>query len=113
MFILNIIEHKYFATKEELLKEYPNATHVGDTYCLDPVYEIDIYNEKEIEKRSEIIKEENKIERIDNLLLDMSGGLLPENLSGNEVDLLKQQFGDDWFIVLGYSEPEYKKPVCR
>jgi len=45
-----------------------------------------------------------------NLLLNMSGGLLPEYLSKEEVLLLKNRFGENWFESLGYSEPEYKKP---
>jgi len=46
-----------------------------------------------------------------NLLLNMSGGLLPEHLSKQEVDLLTKEYGNDWFEKLGYTEPGYKKPV--
>lgn len=45
-----------------------------------------------------------------NLILNMSAGLLPENLSIDEVELLKKKYGEDWFTVLGYTEPQYKKP---
>lgn len=45
-----------------------------------------------------------------NLLLNMSGGLLPKDLSENEVKLLRDRFGPDWFTKLGYSEPEYERP---
>lgn len=47
-----------------------------------------------------------------NLLLNMSGGLLPEHLTEAEVNLLKDKFGEEWFEELGYSEPEYKRPEC-
>jgi hypothetical protein len=45
-----------------------------------------------------------------NLLLNMSGGLLPKDLSENEIGLLRDRFGPDWFTKLGYSEPEYERP---
>lgn len=45
-----------------------------------------------------------------NLILNMSAGLLPENLSIDEVELLKKKYGEDWFTVLGYTEPQCKKP---
>lgn len=47
---------------------------------------------------------------VDNLLLNMNGGLLPEHLTESEVLALKDKFGEDWFNVLGYNEEEYKKP---
>jgi hypothetical protein len=46
-----------------------------------------------------------------NLILNMSGGLLPEDLIEDEVILLIEKDGEDWFEKLGYSEPKYKKPV--
>lgn len=47
-----------------------------------------------------------------NLLLNMSGGLLPEHLSQNEINLLEQRFGKDWFHELGYNEEDgYKNPI--
>jgi hypothetical protein len=49
-------------------------------------------------------------DKTNNLLLNMSGGLLPEYLSKEEVLLLKNRFGENWFESLGYSEPEYKEP---
>lgn len=51
------------------------------------------------------------ISDIDNLLLNMSGGLLPENLSREEVNLLKKKYGESWFDVLGYKYPDYRKPM--
>lgn len=48
---------------------------------------------------------------VTNLLLNMSGGLLPENLTGDEIDLLAGKYGPDWFEKLGYNEKEYKKPT--
>lgn len=50
------------------------------------------------------------ISEIDNLLLNMASGVLPEHLSKEEVELLKDKFGESWFEKLGYTEPEYKKP---
>ncbi len=49
-------------------------------------------------------------DKTNNLLLNMSGGLLPEHLSKEEIMLLRDRFGENWFESLGYSEPEYKKP---
>ncbi len=54
-----------------------------------------------------------QISDIDNLLLNMSAGLLPENLNEEEVLLLEKEYGSSWFTELGYSEPEYKKPVKK
>ena len=50
---------------------------------------------------------------VENLLLNMTGGLLPEHLSMEEVELLVAKFGEDWFTVLGYTEPKYKKPTVE
>lgn len=55
--------------------------------------------------------EDMKISDVDNLLLNMSAGLLPENLSPNEIKLLEDKFGKNWFETLGYKEPMYKKPL--
>ncbi len=48
---------------------------------------------------------------IDNLLLNMSSGLLPEHLRKDEINLLDKKYGKNWFTKLGYTEPDYKKPV--
>lgn len=48
---------------------------------------------------------------LQNLTLNMAGGLLPENLSAKEIALLESSYGPTWFEDLGYSEPKYKKPV--
>lgn len=45
-----------------------------------------------------------------NLLLNMSAGLEPKDLSAEEVNLLEANFGEFWFQKLGYSEPDYSKP---
>ncbi|MFA5572559.1 MAG: hypothetical protein WDA42_05585 [Candidatus Bathyarchaeia archaeon] len=47
---------------------------------------------------------------VGNLLLNMSGGLLPEYLAADEIAALKDVYGNEWFEKLGYTEPEYKKP---
>jgi hypothetical protein len=45
-----------------------------------------------------------------NLLLNMKSGLLPENLQEDEIKVLINQYGNNWFEILGYTEPQYKKP---
>lgn len=52
-----------------------------------------------------------KISEADHLLLNLSSGLLPENLSQREVGLLREKYGSNWFEELGYSEPNFKRPV--
>ena len=47
---------------------------------------------------------------VDNLLLNMSGGLPPENLTNDEIAALVKRYGSGWFERLGYSEPKYKRP---
>ena len=47
---------------------------------------------------------------VENLLLNMLSGLPLEYLSEKEVDLVEEKYGKDWFEVLGYTEPKYKKP---
>ena len=46
---------------------------------------------------------------LENLYLNMISGLIPEDLSESEVNLLKENLGDNWFEELGYYEPEYKR----
>ena len=45
-----------------------------------------------------------------NLLLNMSGGLLPEHLQPDEVELLRSKYGSNWFEELGYNDKEYRRP---
>lgn len=52
----------------------------------------------------------SKIGSVENLLLNLSGGLLPENLTSEEVKVLEKEYGPDWFEKMGYTEPEYKRP---
>lgn len=58
-------------------------------------------------------KDTLKIDEVSNLLLNMSGGLLPEHLTKREVELFKERLGEDWFTKLGYREPEYKRPQFK
>lgn len=51
------------------------------------------------------------ISEYENLLFNMSAGVLPEYLSKNEIEMLRLKHGENWFEELGYSEPEYKKPI--
>ena len=50
------------------------------------------------------------LSEVDNLLRNMSSGLLPEDLLPSEVKMLEKEYGENWFNHLGYSEPEYVKP---
>ena len=59
-----------------------------------------------IELSAEQVK---NISQYENLLFNMSAGVLPEHLTQSEVDLLKQKHGDNWFEELGYYEPEFDK----
>jgi hypothetical protein len=34
----------------------------------------------------------------------MSAGLLPKDLTEEETQTLKERFGEDWFVVMGYDE---------
>ena len=52
-----------------------------------------------------------QIDKVTNLLLNTTSGLLPEHFSKEEVKLIEIEFGENWFEELGYSEPEYNKPV--
>lgn len=45
-----------------------------------------------------------KLDKIDNLLLNLAGGLLPKDLTEDEVDLLKERYDENWFNQLGYTE---------
>jgi hypothetical protein len=42
-----------------------------------------------------------KLLDLENLLLNMFSGLLPENLSKDEIELLKYRYGENWFERLG------------
>ena len=50
------------------------------------------------------------ITEVQNLILNMSGGLLPEHLQEDEINLLKKKYGKNWFKELGYDETNYKNP---
>lgn len=52
----------------------------------------------------------NKLDDCANLMLNLAAGVRPEDLTEDEVYILKVKFGEDWFDELGYYEPEYKKP---
>jgi hypothetical protein len=52
----------------------------------------------------------NEKEQLNNLIINMASGLLPNQLCGFEIDLLIREYGKNWFEKLGYTEPEYKKP---
>jgi len=47
---------------------------------------------------------------VENLLLNMMGGLLPEYLTEKECLLLKENYGENWFYELGYNDVDYRKP---
>lgn len=48
-----------------------------------------------------------------NLMLNMTAGLLPEQLTEKEIAVLVEKHGENWFEELGYTEPEYKKPITK
>lgn len=48
---------------------------------------------------------------VENLLMNMSGGLLPEHLQKDEIILLQNKYGPNWFEKLGYTESKHKKPT--
>lgn len=56
------------------------------------------------------MKKEIKLSKTDNILLNLQGGLLPKDLTKSEVELLKKQYGKNWFIELCYNKNNYEKP---
>lgn len=50
-----------------------------------------------------------EIRDVDNLVLNMMSGVLPEHLSKDEVEMLVEEYGDNWFYELGYDN-SYEKP---
>ncbi len=50
-----------------------------------------------------------EIDDTTNLLLNLSGGLLPSQLTLDEVRMLETRFGKKWFDELGY-DLTYEKP---
>ena len=49
------------------------------------------------------------INDVDNLLLNMSAGLLPVNINEEDCKLLNEYFSYNWFIELGYNDNEYER----
>lgn len=49
------------------------------------------------------------IDYVDNLLLNMTAGLLPKDLTESEVSLLEERFGENWFTELGYNDWDYER----
>jgi len=66
-------------------------------------YERSIYDPKH--KRSV------HISRLDKLLENLREGLLPEELTKDEVQLIKEHYGEKWFATLGLAEPSHRKPL--
>ena len=50
-----------------------------------------------------------ELDSIDSLLVLMSAGLLPKDLTEEETQTLKEHFGEDWFTELGYNEWDYER----
>lgn len=50
-----------------------------------------------------------KLTKLENLLLNMSSGLMPEDLQKDEIELLIEEFGYNWFEELGYDD-SYNRP---
>lgn len=51
-----------------------------------------------------VISTMKELDSIDSLLVLMSAGLLPKDLTEEEAQTLRERFGDDWFVVMGYDE---------
>lgn len=45
-----------------------------------------------------------EIDDLTNLLLNLSAGVHPKNLTEDEVEILKNEYGEDWLNELGYTE---------
>jgi len=67
-------------------------------------------NKKLFVEQINSLENRNVFTDLDNLLMNMSSGLLPEHLSVREIELLTEKYGDDWFDKLGYTEPQYVRP---
>lgn len=51
------------------------------------------------------------IDKFQNLMLNFLGGLRPQELSKEEVQLLENRIGENWFKELGFDkEDEFAKP---
>jgi len=57
------------------------------------------------------VEQIKNIGNYENLLFNLMAGLLPEYLSQDEVEVLKERHGENWFEDLGYNETDYKKPL--
>lgn len=56
-------------------------------------------------------KEEQPVfSALDNLLMNMTAGLKPEDLTEPEIQLLEANFGMEWMEKLGYSADRLNKP---
>jgi hypothetical protein len=51
------------------------------------------------------------INKLDTILLSLAEGLLPEELSQDDIFELITEYGKYWFYILGYNEIHYRKPV--
>ena len=96
-------EHEELNYYSVILLEERKAYKVGDIMDFDKC-DLEFNQLKKMKTENEIKDD------IDNLLMNMSGGLLPEHLCEEEVSLLKSRYGENWFEKLGYKEPKYRKP---
>ena len=53
---------------------------------------------------------EIKFSETDNILLNMEGGLLPKDLTKKEMELLKKEYGKNWFEKLEFDKSGFEKP---
>lgn len=57
------------------------------------------------------IDDPKDINKFENLILNFLGGMKPQHLSEDEVDLLEENVGENWFEEMGFSDfEEYEKP---
>lgn len=116
------IDNHYNDWNVEYRTSYKRKDESTNKYLLTIFYSINYYDAvnnndvyvggfrvtKELSKK-EYDYMEFSFNPLENLYCNMASGLLPENLTESEVNLLKQNLGDNWFKDLGYYEPEYKR----
>jgi hypothetical protein len=63
---LNIVEHKYFLTEEDMRKEYPNAKFEIQNYFGEEIYGIHQYNQEQEDKIYELENTEVELNNYEN-----------------------------------------------
>lgn len=63
--------------------------------------------------KKETKEEQPVFSALDNLLMNMTSGLKPEDLTETEIQLLEANFGMEWMEKLGYSADRFNKPKSK